>query len=265
MGVSAVKRYIAENFADCCDLLNDLCLEYRESMFRSMDMDHCRAWYKFKVVRSAIKAVIDKKPDFELDKARELEAEDLPGTVYYDWLRCGEAKALEKDMSSVFQHNDPADGVGVLGTLRLYDDSLMIETFGRRKFNFAKKLMTRYFGRKLKLSEEKTVDLAEQVLNRDDEETAEPPSVPQSDIPQDVKQEMLEQFHRRHYEKFIDDTIPMLDDMTPRQAATDIQMRPRLIELMKLHLNGIEKKSRDEGLDLDLDWVLDELNLNELR
>ena len=75
----------------------------------------------------------------------------------------------------------------------------------------------------------------------------------------------MQQFHRRHYEKFLDDDIPMLDGLTPRQAAVSPEMRPRLVELMKLHLHGIEKRSREEGLGLDLDWVLDELGLDELK
>ena len=85
------------------------------------------------------------------------------------------------------------------------------------------------------------------------------------EIPPEVNREIMQQFHRRHYEKFLDDGIPMLDNMTPRQAAASPEMRPRLIELMKLHLHGIEQRSRDEGFALDLNWVLDELGLDELR
>jgi len=266
--VQAVKRHIAENFADCCDLLGDLCLDYRERAFRSMDVVHCRAWYDFKTARDKIKATINSKPDFEPDEAHELEPEDPPGTEYYDWFRRGEAKEFEQGMPSVFQHDGPEDGVGGLGTLRLYDDSLMVETFGKRKFDFAQKLMKRYFGKQVKLRDEKLVDLVDQVLSGEHAENPDqPPESRRSEreIPPEAKREIMEQFHRRHYEKFLGDTIPMLDDMTPRQAASDPDMRPRLIELMKLHLHGIEEKSRDEDLAIDLDWVLDELGLDELK
>ena len=266
--LQAVKRHLAENFADCCDLLGDLCLEYRERAFRSMDVVHCRAWYDLKAAKDKIRAVISKKADFEFDKGREREPEDPPGTEYYDWFRRGEAKAFEEGMPSAFRHDDPADGVGGLGTLRLYDDSMMVEAFGKRKFGFAQKLVKRYFGRQVKLRDEKLVDLVDQVLSGEHEEAPESRPEPprrEPEIPAEAKREIMQQFHRRHYEKFLDDGIPMLDGLTPREAATSPEMRPRLVELMKLHLHGIEERSRDEGFDLDLNWVLDELGLDELK
>jgi hypothetical protein len=42
-------------------------------------------------------------------------------------------------------------------------------------------------------------------------------------------------------------------------------MRPKLIELMKQHIKGIERGNRDRGLDLNIDWVLDELLFPELK
>jgi len=233
-----------------------------------MDVVHCRAWYDFKAARDKIRAVINNKADFQFDRGRELEPEDPPGTEYYDWFRRGEAKAFERGMPSVFRHDDPADGIGSLGTLRLYDDSMMIEMFGKRKFDFARKLVKRYFGRQVKLRDEKRVDLVDQVLSGEHEDTPESQPEPprrESEIPQEAKREIMQQFHRRHYEKFLDDGIPMLEGMTPRQAASSPEMRPRLIELMKLHLHGIEERSRGDGLDLDLNWVLDELRLEELK
>jgi hypothetical protein len=41
-------------------------------------------------------------------------------------------------------------------------------------------------------------------------------------------------------------------------------MRPLLIDLMKEHLNGLERQGRDQGIRIDLSWVLKELGLNEL-
>jgi hypothetical protein len=58
----------------------------------------------------------------------------------------------------------------------------------------------------------------------------------------------------------------MLDGKTPRQAAKNVKLRPKLLELMKLHLNGIERRNRmDTCLDLNIDWVVDELGLDELK
>lgn len=72
-------------------------------------------------------------------------------------------------------------------------------------------------------------------------------------------------FLQTQLRKFLDEKIPALGGMTPRQAAKEPSMKPQLIELMKLHLKGIEKQNRDKNLGLDIDWVLDELGLSELK
>lgn len=50
-----------------------------------------------------------------------------------------------------------------------------------------------------------------------------------------------------------------------QSKAIEKDMRPKLIELMKQHLKGIERQNKDRGLDLNIDWVLDELLLLELK
>jgi hypothetical protein len=75
----------------------------------------------------------------------------------------------------------------------------------------------------------------------------------------------MEEFFRQHYTKFLDDAIPALKGLSPRQAATDLLMRPRLVELMKEHIHGIEAQSKNQGIRISLDWVLEELSLMELK
>jgi hypothetical protein len=58
----------------------------------------------------------------------------------------------------------------------------------------------------------------------------------------------------------------MLENKTPRQAAKNKMLRLTLIDLMKLHVHGIEKRNQEDPcLSPDIDWVLDELGLEELK
>src|SRR6266545_585095 len=82
--------------------------------------------------------------------------------------------------------------------------------------------------------------------------------------PNEAITELMEKMHRQHYERFLEDQIPMLDGMTPRQAAKSRKMRPKLVELMKGHLHHVEKENREKGTNLEIGWVLTELELNEL-
>ncbi len=42
-------------------------------------------------------------------------------------------------------------------------------------------------------------------------------------------------------------------------------MRPALIEWMKGHLHHLERNNRQDGTHFNIDWVLDELGLAELK
>jgi len=66
------------------------------------------------------------------------------------------------------------------------------------------------------------------------------------------------------YRDFADTAIPLLDDRSPRDAASDPLLRPHLIELMKIHLASIDQQRRSDGLDFDLNPLLEELGLREI-
>lgn len=77
--------------------------------------------------------------------------------------------------------------------------------------------------------------------------------------------EALRRAYRDHYERLLDQPLTFLNGLTPRQAALDPVQRPQLVELMKLHLNKLERRHQQEPLDFSLDGVLAELSLGELR
>lgn len=260
----AVKRYLASHFGESLEFIAQLGREMHDRILSSLDANHCRAFYKIRGQKEDIVAILESKPDFEADNNRELQEDDPPDSRYYSWLRRGDAKVLERRMPAVFRHNTPEDGVGGLGLVRLSSNELMLETFSRQKFDFAKKLLKKYFGNNLALLKEEIVNLAQRAFERSQDPTRERKQPPKSTIPPEVEKQLIEQFHRRHYEKFLDDTIPMLNGLTPRQAAADLKMRAKLIDLMKLHMQGLESQSRERGFELNIDWVLKELGLHEL-
>lgn len=260
----AMKKHLAGHFGEALELVAQLGREMQERMLSSLDANHCRAYYRIKSSQADIAAILKAKPDFQPDEDSELQPDDPPDSRYFLWMRRGEAKRLERYMPSVFRHKIPEDGVGVLGAVRLSSDELMLETFSRQKFDFAKKLLKKYFGNDLAFLKEEIVNLAQQAFERSQDPAMERKPPQKSTVPPEVEKQLIEQFHRRNYEKFLDDTIPMLSGLTPRQAAADPKMRAKLIDLMKLHMQGLEGQSREKGFALNIDWVLKELGLNEL-
>jgi hypothetical protein len=66
-----------------------------------------------------------------------------------------------------------------------------------------------------------------------------------NEIPPEVRAEVLSKFHEQHYRQFMDSPVPMLENKTPRQAAKNKTLRPKLIDLMKPHVHGMEKRNHE--------------------
>jgi hypothetical protein len=88
----------------------------------------------------------------------------------------------------------------------------------------------------------------------------------EDEIPPEIQAQVMRNFHEQHYRQFLDIPVPMLENKTPRQAAKNKGSRPKLVDLMKLHIHGIEKQNQENPfLNLDIDWMLEELGLEELK
>jgi len=261
------KSYRAEHFSECCDLLGELERTCSDRLLNSLDIHHCEAVYEIAGTRSNIEEILEKKKDFEFDD-RDPEPDDPEGSVYYVWLRRGESKELEASMPASFQFNDESQGVGTVGSLKITDTHLTLETFSHQKFEFAKEKIQAYFGDSVIFLHEKIEDLKdrlkEELNEARDRTSVKKQREPESALPPELEQKILEKHYLEHYTKFIDDSIPALDNMTPREAAEKPDMRPRLINLMKDHIQGISSMCRKRGISIDIDWVLKELGLHEL-
>src|SRR5262249_11160250 len=80
-----------------------------------------------------------------------------------------------------------------------------------------------------------------------------------------ARREALWKTHRSYFTQLLNEPVPMLDGLTPRTAAQDLARRPQLTEFLKAHLHHLDTVNRRDGLDLDIDWVLDELGFPGLR
>jgi hypothetical protein len=264
-----VKQYLAENLSRATHAIHGLMEEAHKRVLESMDFHQCIATYNLSGSLAEVKAVLDNKPDFELDETSSAEKADPPKFAYA-WLRKGESQEIEKSMPSMFRHAE-GEGAGILGSVRLYDDRMEIETLSKQKYNFARSLVEKCFGTLLQFQRESIVDLAKQMAERDEiwpdetEETAPAQSSSQPFIPPEMHRNILLEAHKRHYTKLLDDPVPALDNKTPRAAAQEPAFRPKLIEWLKAHIRHIDLMNQRDGLSLDINWVLDELGVPELK
>ncbi|MFH1022186.1 MAG: hypothetical protein V1809_02225, partial [Planctomycetota bacterium] len=134
--------------------------------------------------------------------------------------------------------------------------------------DFAKKMAGKYFGTRLSLKSEIVEDIAKQQYHRAmsrGEHGQFSPEPHTSEILSAETKEHIGKTCRQHYTRFLDEKIPALDNHTPREAAKKPGLRNKLVDLMKDHINGLEIQRRGKNLDLNIDWVLDELGLQELK
>ncbi len=66
------------------------------------------------------------------------------------------------------------------------------------------------------------------------------------------------------FEGFADIPIPALDDRSPREAAAHPLLRPRLLDLMKRQVHMVDHQRRSNGVDFEINPLLDELGLVEI-
>ena len=254
------KKYMLENFERCNELPAEICRQAKSEMLSNLDIKTCVAVFNMGKNKKKILKVISSLPDFE-------ENPDIakPGEQYFDWFRLGKSKAIENDMPEAFRHDDNSEQIGILGNIILKGNSFLLETRSEQKFEFAKQMAEKYFGNMITLEKEATQDIAKEIEKEDrDFDYDDDPD--DKDIPPEVYQELMYKLMDEHYHKFIDESIPLLNGHTPREAAKMPVLRSQLLDLMKGHIHNNETLARDRGNEpYDLSWLLDELGLEELK
>ncbi|MCX6902435.1 MAG: hypothetical protein NTW03_02915 [Verrucomicrobia bacterium] len=69
--------------------------------------------------------------------------------------------------------------------------------------------------------------------------------------------------HERERRK-LDEPIPALDNQTPRAAATQPALRPKLIRWMKFWILHTDQRNLETGRNDDTNWMVRELGLTEI-
>ena len=69
---------------------------------------------------------------------------------------------------------------------------------------------------------------------------------------------------RMQDQKFLDDSIPALDGATPREAARDPNLLPRLKLLLKQRIHGTDQMNLRTGASYNPRWYIEELGVTGL-
>lgn len=273
----ALSRFLMETVADCERLFDAIFEQRKQQILAEMDFHRCTARYGYAVPQAEIAAAFRDQPEFVPEAPEALQSQVEPPLAAYVWKPAGVPSGSDPAPGSPAPAADARDED--LGFLALYPDHLLLEVATKRRFALARNRIEAQFANRLRFETETITDLHEYIRAQTEGKQAvqaveaavfgEPvpsetePGATEGSEGHDREAEFEE--HRRRYREMLERPHPALEGKTPRAAAVDPALRPRLIELMKDNLLHLDRHRLQTGIELPLDWLLDELGLSELK
>lgn len=143
----------------------------------------------------------------------------------------------------------------VLGIVSVSENRLTLDTFSEARAASGQTFLEELLGETIHFRATRLEDPMQAALAGE----RKPPA--REVAPPGLESEIVSQLYRNHYEAWLDQPIPALDNRTPRKAATLKTMRPRLIALLKELDNQIERDQLGGRPMIDTDWLWEELGL----
>lgn len=144
-----------------------------------------------------------------------------------------------------------------LGTIRVTDERLILETTSEARAQRGRQWLEGLAPQALRYRVTSTEDLKQTMTRAESRHRADAPN----SLPPDVEAELLHTYYEDHYRAWVDQPVPALDNLTPRQAAGDRRRRPKLIGLLKEFENRAAHDARAGRPSYDFTWMWGELGL----
>lgn len=147
----------------------------------------------------------------------------------------------------------------VYGNITLTSKRLALECQSYNRLDMGKDMLSKCMGKSIRHKLDKIQDIAK--LMEEGSGKRGKLQNKKSQIPKDVQNQVVAQFMEDHYKRWVDEKIPALDGITPRQAVNDPELRDRLIWLIEDIENMEEQKRRNGEYFYDVNKIRKELGL----
>jgi len=263
-----MRRWLVEHFEEFNQSLTATAHLRRRQMFSAMDAKWGKAVYELRAPFAQCRG--------RLDELAAVNPEDLAAPERDE----GFAEArIWLDESQVTDKYEMSGAKPVLGRVLLGQSLWRLEAFGAKKLARLRRQFEDRLGESVRFQGERLDDLAARLAAKEPhaEESLVPPrllenpgqiaftSSVRQPLPGDRSPEEIEQQWIRETDKaFLGDSVPALNHRTPREAARDPALRPKLVQLMKQRVRSRDEENLRSGRSEDINWMLRELELNEL-
>ena len=148
-----------------------------------------------------------------------------------------------------------------LGTVRLTDRELVLETFSRERLKAGKDRIEKVLGDYIlfKLDAFESADAALERAGKKEGKIGGKKAVSAEE------QAVLQNLLLRHFEKWIDSPIPALDGKTPRESVATSGGRERVDQLLKQFENNEERKRQEGETYIDVSFLRERLGLSTFK
>ena len=267
--VEAMRRWLTENLVRFDDALQATCRMRRMQMFTGMDARYGKAVYELQAPFAACRKRLDEVPDVELDDLSDADRQEgfAEGRVWFTT----EAGPAHKAV--------PAGARAVLGRVLLGQSHWRVEAFGGERFADLRAKFEQCLGTSVRMTGERIDNLGAGLAAKEPpvNEAVVPPKLladpqrimmassriampPANQSPEQTKLDLMQAADRA----FLEDQIPALDNKTPREAANDPTLRPRLVRLLKQRVRQQDERNLADGRTDDINWMLCELGVTEI-
>jgi len=210
-----------------------------DTLFRHAAVLFNRFWLERVVTPQPLPSIVTAEGDpMEFGKV-VFDVRDRPGVIE----ALERHPEIERDEDAWRWFEDASDGMRrSLTSLKLEGDRLVAEVTSRQRASRVRRLLEEAAASALRYRSAR-YESVEDALER---RRAEPPSEDGDPIPPDVAARFITEYKERHYSTWPDIPLPALDGRTPRDAAGDAKLRPRLVDLLKDMENHELRAARDD-------------------
>jgi hypothetical protein len=182
--------------------------------------------------------------------------------TFWNWIGSKESGKKKQRANSQTFVTTLDDGSPVLGTVELKHKMLVIEANSQQRAERGRALIEPVVGGFVGEPVIEVRTVAQLMASRPTGKSKPLSSGLSPDEERAVIQENLD----RHYINLLNESVPMLGNMTPRRAAKSAKGREKLVAWLKFLENGAARQGGESPMkDYDLSWMWEELGVTNLR
>lgn len=270
-----LRAWTGENLGRLIDAVAHIDESRRRASIRRLDAVHTTVTYRMHAPLIECLALLDAAPDIDEE---EPDWQDYENRVVARrvLLAAEAAPAPDPEASPSSDHQE------YLGILRFRRRACRLTAMGAAAASKARARLQALLGSRIEVIRERERDIAARLLSEGftPDPALVPPTLAESPGGMNLAQsrvrvtpdfeglspeEIRERMSAKEDQLWLDLPVPALGDRTPREAATDPQLRPRMLQLLKARIRQVDAESRRTGRrGPDLNGLLATLGADEL-